>query len=484
MRKLATVAIAIFLALPFVGFSQTNSNCSGQIDITYPVGSGNVMEEIKITNGTFQSRNATFCTSPAPNVLRVVPASNGSLTLRQSLNGGTTYSLLQTEPSTVAGATYTFPLSKSTTETFLYQLESTTDCQKPKNITFTLTFAAALQFSSNSTTVCAGTPASLTAVSNMAGTSYSFSAPGHSTVVNTSGQLQVTPTTTTTYTVTAETVDCGTTTQSLTITVPDMVLSVDPVSASIPKGSSATLTAVSNITTGVTYTFSAPNFTTVVNTTGQLQVTPTQTITTYTVVATTAGGCSTSQNVTVTLTEPLPVTLTHFSGARAQGAKVVNLTWATANEQNNAYFRVERSEDSKSFESLAQVSGAGNSTKAQSYSFTDNRPLAGVAYYRLRQIDFDGKATYSPVVFVAAPERGKDWLMATAAPRQFTVMGLGDGDSNLTVMDAMGRTVYSQTVTLKRADVMLPTLPQGVYFFRLLTQQGRYTVRQLLAGGN
>ncbi|MGI4883372.1 MAG: discoidin domain-containing protein [Janthinobacterium lividum] len=102
----------------------------------------------------------------------------------------------------------------------------------------------------------------------------------------------------------------------------------------------------------------------------------------------------------VPLPTPLPVALAGF-GATPQAA-AVNVHWATATEHNSASFEVQRSADGVSFSSLAAVPAAGNSQSAKAYQYLDAAPLRGTSYYRLKQIDLDGQATYGPVVAVQA----------------------------------------------------------------------------------
>lgn len=91
---------------------------------------------------------------------------------------------------------------------------------------------------------------------------------------------------------------------------------------------------------------------------------------------------------------PLPIKLISFT-AKAADNKKVNVKWSTATEMNNDYFTVEKSRDAISFENIATVKGAGNSTSVLNYSLTDEFPYQGTSYYRLKQTDFDGKYTYS-----------------------------------------------------------------------------------------
>lgn len=90
---------------------------------------------------------------------------------------------------------------------------------------------------------------------------------------------------------------------------------------------------------------------------------------------------------------PLPIELLAFT-ARPDEDKVL-LEWTTATETDNAYFTVERSQDGRHFEAIAQVPGAGNSTTPLAYALTDENPLRGQSYYRLRQTDYNGDASFS-----------------------------------------------------------------------------------------
>ncbi len=76
----------------------------------------------------------------------------------------------------------------------------------------------------------------------------------------------------------------------------------------------------------------------------------------------------------------------------------VKLNWKTENEVNTSHFIIERSVDGSTYESIGQV--AANNGTSSSYSFTDVSPKTGISYYRLKQIDADGKYVYSTVLTV------------------------------------------------------------------------------------
>jgi hypothetical protein len=180
---------------------------------------------------------------------------------------------------------------------------------------------------------------------------------------------------------------------------------------------------------------------------------------------------------------PLPVVLVAFA-ARRQGADG-QLTWATASERQNAYFQVESSPDGTAFTALGRVAGAGTTTAAHAYQFSDlnlARYAAPQVYYRLRQVDADGSSTYSPVRPLAVPR-------ATSLAVQ-VVPGLGQpiteitlavdtdqpGPATCLLTDGRGRVVSQQEVALRAGTTTLPSfsiasLAPGLYVLRV--QQGQ-----------
>jgi len=92
---------------------------------------------------------------------------------------------------------------------------------------------------------------------------------------------------------------------------------------------------------------------------------------------------------------PLPVELIDFSAFCDD--KISHVTWSTASEKNSDYFEVEVSTDLVSWSEVSQTSAAGNSSNKRDYTIADNL-TRGLRYYRLVQIDFDGKQRiYDPI---------------------------------------------------------------------------------------
>jgi hypothetical protein len=173
----------------------------------------------------------------------------------------------------------------------------------------------------------------------------------------------------------------------------------------------------------------------------------------------------------------LPIELTRFT-ARAEGSKTL-LEWDTETETGNEYFLVERSRDGASFTSLGRVEGGGTSSERHSYRFTDHRAPGGTAYYRLRQVDYDGAFSFSPIVSVWTDRAGALQVFPTQAYDHLRVQ-LPEGEpggAEWHIFDPAGR----QAATGKFPDAVLDTsiplgdLPAGAYVLRVSTPAGPLT---------
>lgn len=95
----------------------------------------------------------------------------------------------------------------------------------------------------------------------------------------------------------------------------------------------------------------------------------------------------------------LPVELLSFSGKVLQESKV-ELNWETITENNNSHFDIQHSTDGLNFETIGTVKGAGSSINYRAYNFIDATPNQGINYYRLLQVDYDGKLEYLKTIVV------------------------------------------------------------------------------------
>jgi hypothetical protein len=177
---------------------------------------------------------------------------------------------------------------------------------------------------------------------------------------------------------------------------------------------------------------------------------------------------------------PLPVTWVGVEAVRTETRKV-RVQWQTASETNNARFEVERSGDSRTFQRIATVSGAGNSATPLNYETTDQEPLAGVSYYRVRQIDLDGQASYSKTVAVQAAVSDKPALRANpVATREVAFRNLTPGVRyELQVFNTAGVQTYGGSLQSAdgEASAELPALVPSVYVLKLTGNGATHTFR-------
>ena len=151
----------------------------------------------------------------------------------------------------------------------------------------------------------------------------------------------------------------------------------------------------------------------------------------------------------------LPVTLHSFTATPLLEA--VRLDWRTTEEHDNAYFIVERSKEEKAFREITRVP-AGNGV----YHYVDHQPFPGQNYYRLRQVDFDGRESLFGPVSVRL-DSGHIRLFPN--PTEGTLRITGD------IADDQVHEVYfanglpALTGTGRRVDV--ESLPAGMYYLRL-----------------
>jgi hypothetical protein len=172
----------------------------------------------------------------------------------------------------------------------------------------------------------------------------------------------------------------------------------------------------------------------------------------------------------------LPVSWLSFSGF-ANGDNV-DLVWVTAQEINNKGFEVERSLDGVTFENVGFVKGAGTYNGKLNYAFVDAGILASspVAYYRLKQVDFDGKFEYSSTVVVRNNVDAANDVKVYPNPFKETVSielrNATELTGTATLIDIQGRVVKTISLNLDKGFGTfemsgLDELKDGVYFVKV-----------------
>jgi Domain of unknown function (DUF4082)/Secretion system C-terminal sorting domain len=179
----------------------------------------------------------------------------------------------------------------------------------------------------------------------------------------------------------------------------------------------------------------------------------------------------------------LPVTITDFKAITANNNILVN--WKTESESNNDGFEIQRSNNGIDWYAINFVKGAGQSSTVKNYGYTDKSLAPGLYYYRLKQIDFDGKSKNTAIVTASVSGKGNVSLFQNT-PNPFSTTTTIRFDLpkaqkiKLSVFDMAGREIKvltdktseagSHLVTLEAA-----TLSRQLYLVKLQTEDGVLT---------
>lgn len=166
----------------------------------------------------------------------------------------------------------------------------------------------------------------------------------------------------------------------------------------------------------------------------------------------------------VSADNPLPIELISFTAVPI-GSEVLT-RWITATERENERFDVERSSDGIAFSPIGGLPGAGDSHSELLYEWTDHDPLSGLSYYRLRQTDYDGASTLSPVVPVYCASHRQELAVYNDANGLLAWHDLAAG-GQYGLFDAQGRLVASGILVADRLSIPTTSLVDGVYLLQL-----------------
>lgn len=179
----------------------------------------------------------------------------------------------------------------------------------------------------------------------------------------------------------------------------------------------------------------------------------------------------------------LPVHYMDFSGMLVNNS--CHLKWSTSDENSNRGFDVERSYDGVSFTKIGFVAGAGSSDIAKAYSFADNDIAQEENYYRLKQIDLDGKPTYSSVILIRDKINASSSIKVLQNPfTNYLDIQLPKRQSaHLTtrLFDITGREIYNQTINTNQMRVRLElsnmNLIKGTYVLQISDGSKQYATK-------
>lgn len=168
---------------------------------------------------------------------------------------------------------------------------------------------------------------------------------------------------------------------------------------------------------------------------------------------------------------PIPLKLLTFTADRRSGVSF--LKWTTENEENVSHFDVQRSYDGRLYSSIGNVP-ARNTGSTQQYSLEDHDPLRGIAYYRIKSVDNDGRFTYSRIAIVSENDNISS-LFAVLNPVQTALTIINktgrEGLFEYRFFNAAGQLVMQGAVNMGvNGGTLLPLPPKtaaGLYVLEL-----------------
>jgi hypothetical protein len=168
---------------------------------------------------------------------------------------------------------------------------------------------------------------------------------------------------------------------------------------------------------------------------------------------------------------PLPIELIEFTATLRES--YVELYWKTATQLNNDYFIVEKSIDGNNWRQIVMIKGAGTTYIPMEYLEIDPHPVPGINYYRLKQVDFDGRYSYShivavdykklasiePLIYPNPVNRGE--ILNVQFPGWYT-------EALVVLRDMQGKEVFSKVIVFEDNNLLyaIPidsALPAGIY---------------------
>jgi hypothetical protein len=161
-----------------------------------------------------------------------------------------------------------------------------------------------------------------------------------------------------------------------------------------------------------------------------------------------------------TSVQTLPVTFVNFTADKS-GEKVV-LHWQVTNELNNSYYEIERSNGNGTYTKIGTVTAQGGGATS-SYQFVDANPtLAGSNFYRIKQVDKDGRYSYTPIRLIKFDTRNIFTVTPNPATN-FINIYTSDLGLRINLFDANGKKVASNVMSSGSLQLSLSGLSKGIY---------------------
>ena len=161
----------------------------------------------------------------------------------------------------------------------------------------------------------------------------------------------------------------------------------------------------------------------------------------------------------------LPVELLYFYAEKAENDAL--LSWETATEIDNNYFDIEWSTNGIEFTKIGQVHGAGTTNDITHYDFLHTSPAQGLNYYRLKQVDFNGKFEYTNILSIEFENTKTEYqIFPNPATDYIVIDGMDEGEM-VQIFNVNGQLVKSFYQNVSAQQINISDLASGTYFIKM-----------------
>jgi hypothetical protein len=186
----------------------------------------------------------------------------------------------------------------------------------------------------------------------------------------------------------------------------------------------------------------------------------------------------TAASYTITWGTPLPILLSLFEAHKQESTVLLN--WQTASEEHNKGFGIERSADGKDWYEIGfqpSLAYNGNSNNPIAYHFNDSKPLTGINYYRLKQIELDDNFVYSTIRQVLfGTGSGNVSIFPNPTSGSVRIAGLNGGET-VSLINVTGQCLLRIKATMHNETLDLQQFSPGAYFIVITDQAGNLSNR-------
>ncbi len=175
----------------------------------------------------------------------------------------------------------------------------------------------------------------------------------------------------------------------------------------------------------------------------------------------------------------LPVTWLYINGKWENNTAVIK--WGTAAETNTKQFELEHRNNNGSYSKIGTVTAAGNSNLIQRYEFFHRSPVAGKNFYRIKQIDLNGKFSYSAVVVIQVQDPGCSAEIYPNPAQHIVTVRLAKSSKEgvLQIYTQSGQLILQQKLpngtTMQQLNIS--GLAAGIYTVRIITDEKTETIQ-------